>query len=100
MKVIEKSGVFLCASAILFVLLLIIFAKHGILDYRTLIQKEDRISLQVDEIEKKNKLLEIEIHKLKTDIQYIKHIAKHEYGMAEEDEIIFKDELEIKGNTP
>ena len=94
MKVYEKSGLFLCIGGILVLLFLIVFTKHGILDYRALAQKEKRISVQVNDIEKKNNHLETEIKKLKTDVGYIKHIAKHDYEMVEEDEIIFKDELE------
>ncbi len=99
MKILEKSGVFLCIGGILILLSLIVFAKHGILDYRILLQKEGRISVQVNQIENKNKHLEAEIKKFKTDIHYIKHVAKHDYGMTEKDEIIFKDESENKGKT-
>ena len=45
--------------------------------------------MQIIELENEN--LESEINSLKTDMDYIKHIAKHEHDMAEEDEIIFKD---------
>jgi len=100
MKLVEKSGLFLCIATIIVVLFLIVFAKHGILDYNVLAVKEERISAQVNTVEKKNSHLEDEIKRLNTDINYIKHVAKHEYEMAEEDEIIFKDELEDKGKTP
>lgn len=94
MKFLEKSGLFFSVIIILVLLLVIVFAKHGILDYKELRLKETQVFEQTDQIIQKNRNLEVEINKLKTDINYIKHVAKHEYGMAEEDEIIFKDELE------
>ena len=48
----------------------------------------------------KNYQLENEIKSLKTDINYIKHVAKHEHDMAEEDELIFKDKSGSKRKTP
>jgi cell division protein FtsB len=42
--------------------------------------------------------MEKEILKLKTDIEYIKHLAKHEYEMAAQDELIFKEKLKNQGS--
>ena len=47
-----------------------------------------------------NQKIENEIQSLKTDMDYIKHVAKHEHDMAEEDELIFKDKSVNKRNTP
>ena len=73
---------------------LIAFSKHGIIDYKSLKGREAVILDQVQTIELENENLENEINSLKTDMDYIKHVAKHENDMAEEDEIIFKDSFE------
>ena len=92
MTVLEKSGLYLCVGVIIGLLLFIIFADHGLVDYKKLKAKERQVAAQSLLIEKKNRILEAEIEKLKSDAEYIKHVAKHEYEMVEKDEIIFKDE--------
>ena len=91
MTLIEKSGIIASIILIAAVMFLIVFAKHGILDYRTLKLKHKSIADQTKTVEDKNSQLESEVLKLKTDIEYIKHVAKHEYEMIEKDEIVFKD---------
>jgi len=54
----------------------------------------------IQTIDQENQKLETEIKSLKTDMDYIKHVAKHEHDMAEEDELIFKDKSVNKRNTP
>jgi cell division protein FtsB len=91
MTMLEKTGVYASIFFILLLLLLIAFSKNGVVDYKSLKGKETVLLDQMQTIELKNENLENEINSLKTDMDYIKHVAKHEYDMAEEDEIIFKD---------
>lgn len=62
--------------------------------------KERSVLSQIQTIDQENEKLENEIKSLKTDINYIKHVAKHEHDMAEEDELIFKDKSGSKRKTP
>ncbi len=87
----EKIGIYASISFIFLLLFLIAFSKHGIFDYKKLKGKEMVIQGQMETIELENENLENEINSLKTDIDYIKHVAKHEHDMAEEDELIFKN---------
>lgn len=93
----EKTAVFFSISIIIVLIFLIVFSKHGFLDYRQLKNKEAVVLDIMNNIRIENQILENEIQRLKTDIEYIKHIAKHEHDMAEEEELIFKDQSLKKG---
>lgn len=92
----EKTGLLFCLFIIILLIFLIVFSENGILDYRALKKKEATISDQTQLFDAKNRKLESEITRLKTDTEYIKHVAKHVHDMAEEDELIFKDKQETQ----
>lgn len=92
MTVLEKSGLYLAVCLIVILLFFILFGTHGLMDYRKLKIKEDKVISQSRKVSEKNRALINEVEKLKTDAEYIKHVAKHEYEMAEENEIIIKHE--------
>ena len=79
---------------------LIVFSKKGVLEYRELKKQEEAITIQLKAADESNLAVENEIKSLKTDMEYIKHVAKHEHDMAEEDELIFKEKPAAKGNKP
>ena len=62
-------------------------------NYSTLVRyQEDRdvLNIQINELEKENGNLKIEIRKLKTDPLYIEKIARKELGMTRQGEIIYR----------
>lgn len=91
MTMAERTGLYASIFIILILLGLIAFSKNGVLDYKTLKEKEIIIFDQTKTIDLANQKFENEINSLKTDMEYIRHVAKHEHDMAEEDELIFKD---------
>ncbi len=91
MTTIEKMGFSLSVIVIVILLVLIFFSKNGVFEYKTLKGKEKDVLKQVEIIDLENQKLETQIKSLKTDMDYIKHVAKQEHDMAEEDELIFKD---------
>jgi cell division protein FtsB len=97
MTIFEKTGMVISLGLILVLLCLIFFSQNGILDYKSLKVKETVIQDQTRTLDLANEKLENEIQSLKTDMEYIKHVAKHEHDMAEEDELIFKDKTVQKG---
>ena len=97
MTIFEKAGFYLSLLSIIVLLALIIFSKNGILDYKALEQKNVVLQNQVSDVENKNQKLEKEIISLKSDMNYIKHVAKQEHDMAEKDELIFKYKSVNKG---
>lgn len=98
MTILEKAGFYLSIFIIIALLALIVFSKNGVLDYMALKQNKTAIHDQVDGVDFENQKVENEIISLKTDMSYIKHVAKHEHDMAEGDELIFKDKSADKGN--
>lgn len=90
MAVIEKTGFFLALVLVVFILFLIVFAENGIRDYEQLKLKKAAVSSRIQIARQENKVIEKQILRLKQDITYIKHLARHEHGMAEPDELIFK----------
>ncbi len=96
MTSIEKFGFYASIVGIIMLLCLIVFSENGILDYRSLSDKEKMISERIDQKVKENQILEKEVKGLKADMNYIKHVAKHEHDMAEENELIFKEKSEPK----
>jgi len=100
MTMVEKTGFYISLFIIVILLFFIFFSKNGVLDYKMLKEKERTILRQVQTIDQENQKLETEIKSLTTDMNYIKHVAKHEHDMAEEDELIFKDKSGNKRNSP
>jgi len=100
MTLFEKSAFYLGILLTLVLLFLIFFSKNGIMDYGNLKQQEADIAFQARQIAGENLKIEKEINSLKHDIHYIKHLAKHEHGMAEPGELIFKNTSEKKEKTP
>jgi len=100
MTMIEKIGVYVSIFIIMVLLCFIAFSKNGIFDYKMLKEKETVILEQTQAVDLENQKLEDEIKSLKTDMDYIKHVAKHEHDMASEDELIFKNKPVNKGNRP
>ena len=92
----EKIAIYLCFGIIIGVILMIAFSENGWIDYKDFKLKEAAITEQAEQLQRKNKALEHEIQSLQTDLDYIKHLAKHEHDMAEEGELIFKAQGEKK----
>lgn len=100
MTMVEKTGFCVSIVIIIVLLLFIIFSTNGVLEYRLFKEKETVVLDQVRAVDLENQKLENEVKSLKTDMNYIKHVAKHEHDMAEEDELIFKDKSDNKRETP
>ncbi len=96
MTTVEKIGFYLGIFTTLVLLWMIFFSKNGVMDYQELKEKESRIMVQANLEAKQNRKMEKEIKSLKHDINYIKHLAKHEHEMAEPGELIFKDKSQRK----
>ncbi len=98
MTILEKTGCYLSIIVIIALLILIVFSEKGFVDYTNLQKKNKSLQNQIMKADTENQKLENEIISLKTDMEYIKHIAKHDHDMAQKDELIFKDKSVNKGN--
>jgi cell division protein FtsB len=97
---IEKTGYVIAFVIILALLCLIVFSDNGYLDYKRLEHEKAAALAQIEKIDIANHRLEDEISGLKTDMEYIRYLAKHEHDMAEEDEFIFKEKPAKKRKFP
>ena len=87
---IEKFGIYLTLFLMGVFLIFIFFSPHGVRDYRRLLLKKASVSAQIEIVKQENRRIENQILRLKQDPEYIRHLAKHEQGMAAPDELIFK----------
>lgn len=87
---VEKFGFYLAFFLMGLFLVFIFFSTHGIQNYRQLNRQKASVSAQIDIVKQENRQIENQIMRLKQDIEYIRHLAKHEQGMAAPDELIFK----------
>ncbi len=87
---IEKSGFYVTLFLMGLFLVYIFFSTHGIRDFRHLNEQKASVMSQIGIVKQENRAVENQIFRLKQDIEYVRHLAKHEQGMAEPDELIFK----------
>ena len=94
----EKIGLYLAMGVAVILLFMFFFSTSGVMDYSRLKARQALLESQAAIVGSQNSKMEKEILKLKTDIEYIKHLAKHEYEMAARDELVFKEKLKNQGS--
>jgi len=78
---------------VVFVVVLVvhdIFGAHGFLVMHRKQQEIQKVSAEIDKVNKENAALEQNVKDLKTDPQTIRKIAREELGLAKPGEIIIK----------
>ena len=88
----KKHGVLLSVAVflILSVMFFIVFSERGLADLSLLRKERDRIQEQNRQITQENLTLGVEIDRLKNDPKYIESVARKEFGMIGQDEIVVK----------
>ncbi|MBF0301799.1 MAG: septum formation initiator family protein [Desulfamplus sp.] len=86
----ERTIYFTSISIMIILVFLILYGKNGFIDGNNLRLQEKTIIIENDAIYEENKVLERKIHRLKNDLSYIEHIARHELGMVAKDELVFR----------
>jgi cell division protein FtsB len=88
----KKQGVLLALAVCLIVSLMffIVFSARGLADLNLMKKERDRIQAQNREITRENLTLGVEIDRLRNDPQYIESVARREFGMIAQDEIVVK----------
>ena len=69
---------------------MIVYSENGFNDWRSLCGEVRRIEAANQELDLANRELARTIARLKTDMDYIEHVARHELGMAADNEIVFR----------
>jgi cell division protein FtsB len=87
-----KQGVLVSAAVFLIVSLLffIVFNERGLVDLNLLKKERDHIREQNRQLTQENLKLSVEIDRLKNDPAYIEGVARKEFGMVGQDEIVVK----------
>ena len=93
----EKICLYLTMGGAVILLCMFFFSTRGVMDYSRLKSRQETLEAQAVIAVNQNSKLEKEILKLKTDIEYIKHLAKHEHEMAAQDELVFKEKSKNQG---
>lgn len=91
MTTVDKVAWGLSLIAVVCLLCFIIFSQKGFIEYQALKEQQQTLKLAIEAQELRTKKLTHEIISLKTDMEYIRHVAKHEHDMAEPDELVIKD---------
>ena len=88
----RKQGILVSAAVFLIVSLLffIMFSERGLADLNRMRKERDRLSSQNRQIIQENIGLGVEIDRLKNDPSYIESVARREFGMIGQDEIVVK----------
>ena len=71
---------------------------YGFFRLLSLKKEKENLILETKRLQAQNMDMEIEIEKLKKDLFYIEKIARERYGMAKEDELIYKF-VQPEGNS-
>ncbi len=90
----EKICLYLSMGGAVILLFMFFFSTSGVMDYSRLKSRQDQLEAQAAIAKSQNLKMEKEIQRLKTDIEYIKHLAKHEHEMADRDELVFKEKFQ------
>jgi len=88
----RKQGILVSAAVFLIVSLLffIMFSERGLADLNQMKKERDRLSSQNRQSIQENIGLGVEIDRLKNDPSYIESVARREFGMIGQDEIVVK----------
>lgn len=80
----------IAAFLILSVLFFIVFSERGLADLSLMKKERDRMQAQNQQIVQENLTFGVEIDRLKYDLKYIESVARRDFGMIGQDEIVVK----------
>jgi cell division protein FtsB len=88
----KKQGFLLGAMLCFLIALLffIVFSERGLADFNMMKKERDRLQDQNRQITQDNLTLGVEIDRLKNDPNYIESVARKDFGMIGQDEIVVK----------
>jgi len=87
---IQRIGVVAVVLGMVFISFLIVYSENGLKDLLALYRQEERICETNRQLGAENRKLVRQVKRLKQDMDYIEHLARHELGMAGREELVFK----------
>jgi cell division protein FtsB len=89
-KLLHHYGLHMLAMLVVVLLVHDVFGTHGYLIMRHKRLEIQKVTVELDRLQRENAVLEKDILDLKTDPQTIRKIAREELGLAQPGEIIIK----------
>jgi cell division protein FtsB len=88
----RKQGMLLGTAVLLLMALLffIVFSERGLAELSQSKKERDRIKAHNQQLTRENLTLGVEIDRLKNDPHYIESVARKEFGMIGQNEIVVK----------
>ncbi|MBP1753416.1 MAG: septum formation initiator [Geobacteraceae bacterium] len=86
----SKRMYFIPAGVILFILYFTVFGERGLLRIYHLSQEKKQIEQKVAALQAENDQLKREIEALKSDRRYLESIARKDFGLVRQNEIIYQ----------
>lgn len=88
----KRQAILLCGSVMVLtaLLLFMVFSERGLAELNLLRGERDRIAGVNRELVRENISLGVEIDRLKNDPSYIESVARREFGMVGQDELLVK----------
>ena len=86
----SKRMYFIPAGLILFILYFTVFGERGLLRIYHLSQEKKQIEQKVAALQAENDQLKREIEALKSDRRYLESIARKDFGLVRQNEIIYQ----------
>jgi cell division protein FtsB len=88
----KRQAILLCGSVLVLaaLLLFMVFSERGLAELNLLRGERDRIAGVNRELVRENISLGVEIDRLKNDPSYIESVARREFGMVGQDELLVK----------
>ena len=80
--------------ALVVVLLLLFLPGHSLMSYYRMRRQISALTLQNQQLEKRNRELAAEIERLRTDDAYLEELARKKYGLLKDNETVY----EFKGS--
>jgi len=72
------------------ILFMIVYSENGFKDWLFLSREVERIEVANRDLDVRNREIARTIERLKNDMGYIEHLARHELGMVSDNEIVFR----------
>lgn len=78
------------AGVVLFILFFTIFGERGLLRIHHLQKEQQEVQRRADELMAENEKLKREIEALKSDRRYLESIARKDFGLVRQNEVIYQ----------
>ena len=88
--IMRKRMYLIPAGAMLFILFFTIFGDRGLLRIYHLNQEKQDIKRRLDDLKMENEKLKREIEALRTDRRYLESIARRDFGLVRQNEVIYQ----------